>query len=449
MQKNKSLLLGKENVFKLLIKLSIPSIAGLIIIALYNIVDSIFIGRAIGVDGLAALTIIFPIHLLIMAISQMLGIGGQSVVSISLGQGDEKKADKTFTMVVLLSIFIGGFFSFFIKLFNSHILTFLGAGSQVFLYAQEYLNVLVYGMPFLIFFIAINNIARGEGNPKVALNTMIIAASVNIFLDYFFIFYLKYGMRGAALASVIAQIICSAYLVGYFLSKKSSLNFKLCGFFICSNIMKKIINVGFASFLRQVGAGIVILISNRIFAGYGSDLSIALFGIFNRLLMFVSMPVFGVLQGVNPIVGYNYGAEKIIRVKKAVLYSILISTLFVTFATVLIFIFPENILRVFSEDELLIEKGKNYLKIFFAMLPLIGVQIIGAGIFQALGKAKISIFLNSLRQIFVIIPLIYIFSILFGQNGVWIAFPFAEFIVFIITLFFLFFRIFKAEYTQL
>ncbi|MFA7576581.1 MAG: MATE family efflux transporter [Candidatus Muiribacteriota bacterium] len=425
--------LGSENIKKLIWDLSVPAITGLLVIALYNIVDAVFVGRGVGVNGLTALTIVFPVHMIIMALSQMFGIGGQSSLSIALGGGKNKRAGYILYVVSILSILAGLIFAILLKYFSNPLLGMFGADSLILPYASDYIEVSLYGIPFLIFFIGLNNLARGEGNARISMNTMIIAALTNAFLDYVFIFQFSFGIKGAAYASVISQIICSIYILTYFIGKKTVVKYSICRIKTFYLLSYKISSIGLASFFKQIGGSIVIILANRILPVYGTSNSVAIFGILNRLLMFISMPVFGFLQGINPIIGFNYGAKNFRRVKSAIKNGIYYSTIVVTVCFVCLMIFPEYILGIFTDEKELIAEGLLPLKIFFSLLPLLGFQIISAGIFQAMGNAKASMFLTMARQVVLLIPLIILLPLIYGEKGVYIAFPASEIITFLIS----------------
>lgn len=431
---NHSEMLANEKIGRLLFKLSAPAIVGMIVQALYNLVDAIFIGRGLGVLAIGGIAIVFPIQMLIMAVAQTIGIGGASIISRSMGSGDIKRAEKTmgnvFSLVVIISVVVTVFGSIFIL----PILKLFGATENILPYSLEYLRIIFLGTIFFTFAMATNNVVRAEGNAKVAMFTMLISAGLNIFLDPIFIFGLKMGVAGAALATVIAQATTAIYLVYYFLSGKSEMRFHSKDLKLNRDILKETFAIGAAAFFRQVAGSIMAVILNNLLVFYGGDVSIAVFGVINRLLMFTFMPMFGIVQGLQPIVGFNYGAKQFRRVKEAIDLSILITTIMSTLGFLILMSSPHVLLGIFNKDMNFINHGKHAIRIIVLAFPLIGFQIVGASMFQAIGKAVPSLILSMSRQILFFIPLVLILPLFFQLNGVWLAFPAADILSFLITL---------------
>jgi putative MATE family efflux protein len=431
---NHSEMLANEKIGRLLFKLSAPAIVGMIVQALYNLVDAIFIGRGLGVLAIGGIAIVFPIQMLIMAVAQTIGIGGASIISRSMGSGDIKRAEKTmgnvFSLVVIISVVVTVFGSIFIL----PILKLFGATENILPYSLEYLRIIFLGTIFFTFAMATNNVVRAEGNAKVAMFTMLISAGLNIFLDPIFIFGLKMGVAGAALATVIAQATTAIYLVYYFLSGKSEMRFHSKDLKLNRDILKETFAIGAAAFFRQVAGSIMAVILNNLLVFYGGDISIAVFGVINRLLMFTFMPMFGIVQGLQPIVGFNYGAKQFRRVKEAIDLSILITTIMSTLGFLILMSSPHVLLGIFNKDMNFINHGKHAIRIIVLAFPLIGFQIVGASMFQAIGKAVPSLILSMSRQILFFIPLVLILPLFFQLNGVWLAFPAADILSFLITL---------------
>lgn len=426
-------ILDKEKIGKLLFKLSAPAMVGMLVQAMYNIVDTIFVGRAVGFMGIAGLTIVFPIQILVMAFAQTIGIGGASIISRSLGAGDMERANKTFgniiSLVILISaavMLIGGFYL-------EPVLRIFGATESILPYSAEYLSIILFGTFFFVLAVACNNVARAEGNAKVAMNTMLISAGLNIVLDPIFIFGLNMGIRGAALATVLAQASMSLYLIYYFLSGKSTLILKLENMKLNANILRETLAIGASSFTRQASASIMVVIINNSLAFYGGDLTIAVFGVINRLLMIAFMPMFGIVQGLQPIIGFNYGAGKPDRVRRSIQLSVLVTTGMSVFAFLCFMLFPEFLIRVFSSEQELIQLGTEAIRIITLALPLVGYQLIGAGIYQALGKPLPALVLSMSRQVLFFIPLVLLLPLFFQLQGIWMAFPTADLLAFIVT----------------
>ncbi|MDO9573415.1 MAG: MATE family efflux transporter [Candidatus Contubernalis sp.] len=426
-------MLAKEKIGKLLFKLSAPAMIGMLVQAMYNIVDTIFVGRAVGFMGIAGLTIVFPIQILIMAFAQTIGIGGSSIISRSLGAGNLEKANKTFGNIVSLVIMVSAVVMLLGGFFIEPVLKVFGATESILPYAAEYLGIILFGTFFFVFAVACNNVARAEGNARVAMYTMLISAGLNIILDPIFIFGFNMGIRGAALATVISQASMSIYLIYYFLSGKSTLALRLQNLKIIPDIFKETMTIGASSFARQASASIMVVIINNSLAFYGGDLTIAVFGVINRLLMFAFMPMFGIVQGLQPIVGFNYGAGHPDRVRNAIQIAILVTTGMSIFAFLSFMFFPGYLIRLFSTEQELIDIGTQAIRIICLAFPLLGYQLIGAGIYQALGKPLPAMVLSMSRQVLFFIPMVLVLPIFFDLQGVWMAFPAADFLAFIVT----------------
>ena len=428
-------LLAKERIGKLLFKLSAPAMVGMLVQAMYNIVDTIFVGRAVGFMGIAGLTIVFPIQILVMAFAQTIGIGGASIISRSLGSGDMERAHKTFGNIISLVILISAAVMLIGGLYLEPVLRIFGATESILPYAAEYLSIILFGTFFFVLAVACNNVARAEGNAKVAMNTMLISAGLNLVLDPIFIFGLNMGIRGAALATVLAQASMSLYLIYYFLSGRSTLILKIENLKIIPNIFRETMAIGASSFTRQASASIMVVIINNSLAFYGGDLTIAVFGVINRLLMFAFMPMFGIVQGLQPIIGFNFGAGNPDRVRKAIQMSILVTTGMSVVAFLSFMFFPEAFIRLFSSEQELIQLGTEAIRIITLALPLVGFQLIGGSIYQALGKPLPALILAMSRQVLFFIPAVLLLPLYFNLQGVWMAFPAADILAFIVTYF--------------
>ncbi|WP_242875979.1 MATE family efflux transporter [Cellulosilyticum sp. I15G10I2] len=422
--------LENEKMTKLLINLSLPATIGMLVNALYNIVDTIFIGRGIGYLAIGGLTIAFPVQMMVMAIAQMIGIGAASIISRDLGAKDIEKADhvagNSFLAVGILGILICVLGLIFID----PLLRLFGATDVLLPYAKEYLQVILIGSIYFPFAMSTNNLIRAEGNAKAAMFSMLVGTILNIILDYIFIFPLNMGIRGAALATILSQLASVIYILFYLYGGKSTLKVKLHHLKPDWTILRETMAVGFPSFARQAAGSIIAIILNNSLAFYGGDLAISVYGVVNRIIMFLFMPLFGIVQGMQPIAGYNYGAKRIDRVKEVLKLSIIATTVFAVFSTLIGQVFPGFIIGMFDNDPELIENGTYALRIVIAMVPVIGVQVIGASLFQSLGKAMPSLLLTLSRQVIFFIPLVLILPRIYGLGllGIWISFPIADFL---------------------
>ncbi|KXS42274.1 MULTISPECIES: MATE family efflux transporter [Methanohalophilus] len=426
--KAQSIALGSENIGKLLFRLSAPAAVGMVVMGLYNIVDTIFVGRALGsesVQGIGGIAVSFPVMMIAMAISLAIGLGGSSIISRRLGSDDLEGAEHTFGNIVGLSLSLGFLVLIFGSIFIVPILKAFGATPTILPFARDYLQIILYGTPLITFAQAINNVVRSEGNAKVAMYTMLIGAGFNILLDPILIFGLDMGIKGAAAATVISQSVTTIFLIHYFLSGKSSLQFHAGFMRLDKGIIREMVAIGASPFARNSSTSAIVLVVNNILALYGGDVSIAIYGIFNRMLMFSLMPMIGLLQGMQPIVGFNYGAHNFKRVRETLRISIMSSSVIAVAAFLLLFFLGANLFSIFTTDATLIEEGTGATKIMVLAVPLLGIQFVSGGMYQALGKARPSFILSTARQVF-LLPLVLVLPWFFDTTGVWMAFPISD-----------------------
>ena len=435
MAQKRSDFMGEEHIGRLLFKLSSPAMIGMLVQAGYNLVDTFFVGRGVGVLAIGGLSIAFPLQMIIMATSQMIGIGGSSIISRSLGKGDVAHADRTFG-TMLTAIFILSVLIAFVGLrWLEPILGLLGATPAILPYACEYMRIIFLGTVVFSFSITCNNVVRSEGNAHFAMMTMLISAGVNTALDPIFIFGLDMGVSGAAWATVISQGSTALWLGWYFYRGKSDVTLKRSAIGLDGPILKETIAIGLSAFSRQSSASLTAVILNHSLGIYGGDLAIAAFGIIRRLMMFAVMPVFGVVQGLLPIIGFNYGGKQYCRVKIAVYLAIGFSTLLCTVSAVFLMIFPKFILSLFTTNSDVIALGTTASRIIAIGLPLVGFQTMASGMYQAIGKALPAFILSILRTILLLIPMVLVMPLFWGLMGIWIAYPAADIGAFIVILF--------------
>ncbi len=422
--------LGNEKISKLLFNMSMPATIAMIVNALYNIVDTIFIGRGVGTLAIGGLTIAFPIQMIIMAFAQMIGIGSASAISRSLGAGKIEKADhvagNSFVAILALSSVLMslGF------MFTEPLLRIFGASDAILPYAKDYITIIFMGSVFFSFTVSSNNLVRAEGNAKVAMISMLIGTVINIILDPIFIFTLDMGIKGAALATIISQFCSFVFMTHYLFSGKSTLKVRWHHLKLDASILKEIFTVGLASFSRQVAGSAVAIIVNNSLVFYGGDMAISIFGIINRVIMFLFMPMFGVVQGVQPIAGFNYGAHKYGRVREVIKIAVIVTVIYASISVTIAQLFPSAIFSIFTSDSDFISQGVPALRLVLMMLPIVGIQIVGASLFQALGKAAPSLFLSMLRQVLFLVPLLLFLPRIgnLGLTGIWLSYPLADFL---------------------
>jgi putative MATE family efflux protein len=427
-------MLANENIGKLLWKLSFPAGIGMFVMVLYNVVDTIFIGHVVGPLGIAALTIVFPIQMLIMCVGLMIGIGGASLISRLLGARDFDKAERALGNAIHSIVILGILFTLIGLSKSSFWLKLMGASETVLPYAKDYLDIILLGAVFRIFAMGINNLVRAEGNAIVAMISMIIGATLNILLDAFFIIGLAMGVRGAAIATVLSQVITSLYLIHYYLYRNSTLKIRLKNFILKYTIVREIAVIGLSAFVRNASSSFVIIILNRTLVAYSGDLAVAAYGIVHRVMHFVLMPNISIGQGLLPILGFSYGAKRTDRALQVIKLSIIIATIFSVVSCLIIFIFTNPIMRIFTTDNSLIVESVHAARLIFLLFYFVGFQIVGSVVFQAIGKAVPAFLIATSRQVLFLLPLILILPKFFHLNGIWLSFPIADGLSFILTL---------------
>lgn len=420
---DRAVLMGEEKIFRLLLRFSVPAVVGMMVQAFYNFVDRIYIGRAVGSIGIAATTISMPIMLIGFAFGLMIGIGATALISIRLGEQNKDQAEQIMGNATVMLFLISVALMVPGLVFLTPLLKLFGATDTILPYAQDYMRIIILGWLFQVFGFGLNNFIRGEGNPKMAMLTMLIGAIINMILDPIFIFGFGWGMKGAAWATVISQMISAVWVLYYFLSGRSVLKIRVKYFRLKPSLMVKILALGGAPFLMHISDSMMSAILNNQLRIYGGDLGISLLGVIMSLMMMIFMFIIGISQGAQPIIGYNYGARQYDRVKKALAQAIMVATGGVLIGYVIIMLFPAQLVRIFNEDEALVELGVQAMPIFFSVLPLMGFQAISSTFFQAVGKAKQSMFLVLTRSVILNVPGLLLLPLFFGLNGIWMASP--------------------------
>jgi len=426
-----------ENLRVLLFKFSLPTIIGMVIIALYNFVDTIFVGNVIGPDAIAGLTLVLPVNIFIVAIGLLTGVGAASIVSRSLGKGDKEKAVVAGGDSIVLNTVLNIIIIVPIYIFSEKILVFLGASSVVLPYARDYLNIMLLGFVFLSFSVNGTNLIRAEGRPRASMYEMIIGSILNIILDYLFIIIFGWGVKGAAIATVISHIASSVYIFAFFVSRSSIFHIKLKMFKINKSISRRILAIGTPSFLMEIMASVMFLLFIRIVRQYGGDIYIAITGIGIRIIDLIFMPILGISHGLSPLIGFNYGAKLYPRVKKVLGEAFIWTSVVTIFGFIIMVIFPESLISIFTSDISVIEKGAGPLRLIAMFAPLWSFPILGSTFFQAIGKVRPSLIISLSRDLFFFIPAIIILPRFFDLIGVWISWPVTDFFSFAITAIFL------------
>lgn len=426
--------LGEEKVSKLLLKFSVPAIVGMLVNALYNVVDRIFIGNGVGSVGIAGITIGFPIMLVTMAFSMLIGLGANALISIRLGEQRKKEAELILGNALVLLTVTAAVLSISGLLFIEPLLRVFGASEAVLPFAKQYMSIILMGTTIQTVGFGMNNFIRAEGNPQIAMLTMLIGAILNTILDPIFIFVLGWGIRGAAIATVLSQVASTSWVLYHFLGGGSNLKLHAKNLKLHMSIVGRIIALGTAPFLMQMAASVLNAIMNKSLNIYGGDIAVSGMGVVTSITMLILMPIFGINQGAQPIIGYNYGALKFDRVKKALKLAIIAATAITCVGFVITRAFPSQLISVFNRtDEELLNFGVRAIRIFLTFLPIIGFQIVAANYFQAVGKPRHASFLSLSRQVLILIPALLILPRFFGLDGLLMAGPVADLTASIIT----------------
>jgi len=421
--------LGSASIPSLLIKLSLPAVLGMLANALYNIIDTIFIGQGVGSLGIAAVAISLPIQMIILAISCLIGIGAGSMTSRSLGSKDMEQVNYIAGNSFSSLFFVGILLSVFGFIFSGSIVRLFGATDKIFSYANDYAKILFIASFYYPLCIAGNNLLRAEGNAKDAMNLMLVGIIVNVFLDYVFIFKLNMGIKGAAWATVIGEFCSFIYLISYLRSSRTNIRIHFKFFKPVVKVLKEMLAIGFSAFSLQSASAIVGVVLNHSLGFYGGEIAIAVCGVVYKFMLFLFMPLVGLKQGMQPILGYNYGARQFSRVKEVLKLSIGISFIMAFVVVVLAEIFPVFTLRIFSNDSNLIYLGIPALRTVILFMPFIGIHICSIGFFQSIGRPIEAFVVALLRQILLFLPLITILPKIFPDPlmGIWLSFPISDF----------------------
>ena len=425
-QKQQTEMLGTEKITTLLRRLSVPALIGMFVMTLYNVVDTVFISYGVGIEAVAGTTVAFPLMMIMMAVAAALGVGGASVISRRLGAQKGEEANLVFGNIITLNLIVSvlGLFVAFFAL--EPILNLFGATPSTLGYAKDYMFPILFGTFFFSFGFAANNLIRAEGNARFAMVMMIVPAVINIILDPIFIFGLNMGVQGAAIATVISQAVVFFMVFDYFLKGKSSLRFAISNLKLKWSLVRETLSVGLPAMIQQSAGSILVISVNSMLIQHGTEFYVGIYGIIQRIVMITTIPIMAVMQGMMPIVGYNYGAQKFERMRETIWLTLKVVTICATAITLVLVAIPEPFLRIFTANQEVIEEGATAMRILFAVFFVVGVQIVAGGLYQALGKPKQALVLSLSRQILILIPLVLILPNYFGVIGVWLAFPISD-----------------------
>ena len=427
--------MGTEKITKLLIQFSVPAVIGMVVNALYNIVDRIYIGniKDVGHFAIAGVGLTFPVTIFVFAFAVLIGLGGATNISLNLGKKQKDEAEHYLGNAICFGTIISTIIGILVIIFMEGLVDKLGGSENTSKYTIEYLRIVAIGFPATIVGYVANAGIRSDGNPKMSMVTLLIGAIINIVLDPIFIFGMDMGVSGAAWATIISQYISAAWTIYYFRSKFSGLKLYMKDLPLKWERIKNIMAMGSAPFALQLGSSLVNYTFNHTLKIYGGDNSIGAMAIIQAIVIFLAMPIFGINQGLQPILGYNYGAKLYARVREALRKAILGVSIICIFDFIVIQFLSKYFIFIFTREKALLDIASFGLRINTIMFPIIGFQIISSVYFQAVGKPKLSLFISLSRQIIILIPCIIVMSRLFGLTGIWFAAPTSDFISTVIT----------------
>ena len=418
--------LGTENIGKLLMQYAVPAIIAMTASSLYNMVDSIFIGHGVGTMAISGLALTFPLMNLAAAFGSLVGVGAATLISVKLGQKDYDTAQRVLGNVFVLNILLGVAFTVIVMAFLDPILYFFGGSDETVGYARDYMYIILLGNTITHLYLGLNAVLRSSGHPQKAMYATIATVIINTILDPVFIYGFGWGIRGAAIATIVAQIISLMWQLWIFSSKEELLHFHRGIFRLKRKIVFDSLAIGMSPFLMNMAACFIVILINQGLKKYGGDLAIGAFGIVNRLIFIIVMIVMGLNQGMQPIAGYNFGAKQYERVTKTLKLTIIYATGVTTFGFIIGMLFSDTVVGIFTSDAELIELSAKGLRIVVMFFPIIGFQMVTANFFQSIGMASKAIFLSLTRQMVVLLPCLLILPRFFGAAGVWYSMPISD-----------------------
>jgi putative MATE family efflux protein len=444
--KQATLELGTKPVGQLLMQYALPAIVAMTASSFYNIIDRAFIGQVVGPEAIAGLGITFPFMNLSAAFGAAVGVGASTCISVKLGQRDYKTAQYLLGNTVTLNLIIGFLFMAVCLVFLDSILRFFGASDVTLPYAREFMKVILLGNIITHMYFGMNAVLRAAGKPRHAMYATLFTVGMNIFLVIAFVWWFRWGIRGAALATVTSQTMALCWQMWVFSDKRELLHLHKGIYKLKINLVKNIISIGISPFLMNATSCVIVIVMNNQFVRYGGDMAVGAYSIANSVVMVLFMFVMGMIQGMQPIVGYNYGAEHFDRMFRCLWLTIATATTILLIGWTVSMLFPEQIARVFTTDSTLIDIAARGIKLNMIVFFVVGAQAVITNFFQCIGKVKISIFLSLSRQLILLLPMAYIFPFFWGLDGVWYSMAASDFGSFSMTipLLFWYIRKFKA-----
>lgn len=431
--KQATLELGTKPVGKLLMQYAIPAIIAMTASSLYNMVDSIFIGQGVGAMAISGLAITFPFMNLSAAFGAAIGLGASTLMSVKLGQKDYRTAENILGNTITLNIIIGVTFGVVCLMFLDPILRFFGASDQTIVYARDYMEIILLGNAITHLYFGMNSALRSASKPRHAMYATMFTVVLNTILDPLFIWTFGLGIRGAAYATVLSQLVALIWQFWIFSNPKELIRLKRGIYSLRSDLVKNIVGIGISPFSMNVCACMVVIFINNQLVRFGGDMSVGAYGIANRIVFIFLMFVMGINQGMQPIAGYNYGAQKLDRMMQVVKLSIIAATVIMILGWFLAMLAPRQCVSLFTTDQHLIDTTVHGMRIMMLMLPVVGYQMVITNFFQCIGKVKISIFLSLSRQLLFLLPALALLPIWFGLDGVWLAQPVSDLIASVVT----------------
>lgn len=418
--------MGTERIGKLLMQYAIPAIIAMTASSLYNMVDSIFIGHGVGPLAISGLAITFPLMNLAAAFGSLVGVGASTLISVKLGQKDYTTAQHILGNVVSLNLLIGLLFTLVSLLFLDPILYFFGASDATLPYARDYMITILLGNVITHMYLGLNSVLRSAGHPQKAMAATILTVVINTLLDPLFIYTFHMGIRGAAIATVLAQVISLCWLIKIFCNKNELLHLKRGIYRLKTTLVENIIGIGLAPFFMNLASCFIVILINKGLKLYDGDLAIGAFGIVNRIVFLFVMIVMGLNQGMQPIAGYNFGAQHYHRVNQVMKYTVIAATIVTTTGFLVGELMPELAVSAFTTDAQLIQLSAKGLQVVVLFFPIIGFQMVTSNFFQSIGMAKKAIILSLSRQVLILIPCLLILPLFWGVKGVWYSMPISD-----------------------
>ena len=419
--------LGTKPVGRLLWQYALPAIVAMTASSLYNIIDRAMIGQVVGPEAIAGLGITFPFMNLSAAFGAAVGVGSSTCISVKLGQKDYKTAEHLLGNTVTLNLIVGFLFMVVCLVFLNPILRFFGASDATLPYAREFMIIILLGNMITHMYFGMNAVLRAAGKPRHAMYATLFTVGMNILLVVAFVWWFRWGIRGAALATITSQTLALCWQMWVFSDKRELLHLKRGIYRLESQLVKNIIAIGISPFLMNVTSCIIVIFMNNQFVRYGGDMAVGAYSIANSMAMVFFMFVMGVTQGMQPIVGYNYGAEKFDRMLRCLWLAIAVATSILLVGWALAMLFPWQIARIFTTDPTLLEMSARGIRLDMLVFPIIASQAVITNFFQCIGKVKISIFLSLTRQLLMLLPLAYLLPLWWQLDGVWYSMPVSDF----------------------